>query len=428
MAKLFAEDLDDPEYRFDYSNPRHTGKNVGKGLSTYGPYDSSTNRDFTDCSIGIVYLSAYQDEMDTFKDALMNGHGYFQDGFEKFFRMDRVEISNTYEITQDNIEGYEETIDDIRSEDDDIIVVVLSEEMKKRGLKSPYHVFKAELTNDGIPSQMVTKEEINSNLKYIIVNTAAQMYAKLGGTPWVLNNTSSDADLVIGLGKSEYKEERVGSPRRTVGFASAYKSNGAFLYYGSTSETTEYKELNSERESVIEKIVSNYSESEGEPDKIIIHSYKRIGDNLRDIKSELESKFDCNVILVHLNISNLFRIYDPNDGTGLPESGFMARTGGNKFLLMTDGRDKNRISSAKPIDITVEGDYDSLENIAEDCYKQCFVYWKDQFGTNQPFTIKYAEDIADQIEKARELNDRGFVDIKNDTIAHPRIEDYPWFL
>jgi argonaute-like protein implicated in RNA metabolism and viral defense len=434
-VQFHAEQLDTPTHRFDYTNPSVTNSNVGIGLGRNGPFDSSTARDFTDATFTFVYPESWRSDAEGFEDALINGHSnYYPNGFKSFFRMDSVSVENTIELDDTDLRTYVDAVSDIQAADDDLAIVFVSDEMRSHGYRSPYWSVKALLAQAGIPSQMVLVDKLRRGsphyvqLKYLIVNVVSQIYAKLGGTPWVIHRHRSPFDLVIGVGKSEYWSDRVGGTRRTLGFASAYQSNGAFLWYDSTRATTSRRSFNDQLTDSIVEAAEKYAQREMNPENIVVHSYKRIGPAERDARDRLESQFDgLDVTLAHLNDSHDFRIYDDRHQSGLSERGLWIQTGGDKGFVMTGGRRKYRPGSPVPIELQVEGSAD-IEEIAQGIYDLCSVYWKDQFGSNMPITIKYAEDIADIVENAQKIDAEGVASIDIDRLVNPRLRDIPWFL
>lgn len=434
-AQLHSQRLDTPAHRFDYATPSTTHGNVGRGLRNFGPYDSTMSRDFTDASFTFVYPEEWEDNAGRIRDALINGHSrYYPDGFESFFRMDSVSVGDTIVVDGTDLDTYVSAVDEIEAADDDLAVVFTSEEMRSRGHRSPYWAVKAKLTSAGIPSQMVLIDKLRSSsplhvdLRYLIVNIASQIYAKLGGTPWVVHREDSPSDLIIGVGKSEYQAGRVGATERTLGFASAYQDNGAFLWFDSTQATTSYDSFNSQLQESIVKAAEQYAHREGPPENVVVHSYKRIGPAERNARNEIEDAYEgVDVTLAHLNDSHYFRIYDTSHETGLSERGLWIRTGGNKGFVMTGGRRDWRPGSPVPIELEIHGGGDP-EPIAQGIYDLCSVYWKDQFGANMPITINYARDIADIFQNAQKVDDEGLISIDVDRMVNPRLRDTPWFL
>jgi hypothetical protein len=433
--QLYSEQLDQPTHRFDYANPGDTHDIVGKGLGQYGPFDSSTSREFTEAKFSIVYPKSWESHVKRFTKALVRGCApFFSAGFREFFRMETFNADNAIGLPNDSLGSYLEGVEEVRARDDDFALVFVSSKMRDLGYRSPYWAMKAVLTEAGVPSQMVMIDRLQSGsshhvpLKYLIVNIANQIYAKLGGTPWVVHRPDSPVDLIVGVGKSVYQEGRVGDTRRTLGFASAYQSNGAFLWYDSTEITSSDSSLEEQLTRTITSTVRECAQREGRPQNVVVHSYKRLGPSERQAKHRLEDEYDdLEVTLAHLNDSHNYRIYDSSHETGLSQRGLWIRTGENKGFVMTGGRRQYSPGTPIPIDMTTEGDT-PIQSIAQGVFDLCEVYWKDQFGASMPITIKYAEDIADIFENAQRMSDEGLIDVNLGQLVNPQLKRVPWFL
>jgi hypothetical protein len=433
--RLHMEDLDDPTHRFDYGSPSATHGNVGKGLSQYGPLDSQHNDWIDGSTLTVVYPEQWRSAGERLIKVLKTGYEWFGGGFESFFRVDDITI-NGLEMDGNSVANYKQAADEIVRRNLDGVAVFLTEErMKRLGQVSPYWVAKAKLTEQGIPTQMMMVENVRSDydLKYAIVNTVCQIYAKLGGKPWGVEETGYAADLVVGIGRSYYRPEKHGSPDRTLGFAAAYQSNGAFFWFDSETSGGDYSELESKLTDSICNVVDEYVKREQSPRRIIVHSPERIGKTERTARRRIEDEYDnTEVVLLHLNTDHPYKTHDPNHPTGLPEPGWFLQTGANKGLVVTDGRKQFRNGSASPISMTVEGineiTRDDLVGLAQNTFSLCSVYWKDQMGAGTPITLRYAEDIADMFEASQYLAREQVVSLNPDQLVNERLQDRPWFL
>jgi len=432
--QLLAERRAKPFLRFDYEDPTERDRNVGVGLSHYGPYDKK-NRSFHSCDFGFVYPEKWKETADIFKKDFMDGYEWLTGGFSDFFRLDDVEISNHYPVPDTNLRAYREGVEDAVAGDHDLVIVLMSEMMKQLDVNSPYWFSKALLTNRGVPSQIVTKDVIENRQRFknSIVNLASQIYAKLGGVPWVIHDPVESADLLIGTGWSQYGE-KLGPKKRTIGFTTAYRDNGAYLWFYSTYETTDVEELDDALSDAIIESVEKYEREEGEEaKKIIIHSCKKVGRAERDAIEKLkEKRNDLSVVLSHLNMSHNLLIFDPTDASGASESGIIIQIGDDQCLVLTDGRDKGRgvFPSNMPVWIKTYpsgAEFEPVKKIGRSVYDLCYVFWKDQFGANKPITMKYSYDIAEMLEYMRRLEDKDVLSL-GETPVHERLRDVPWFL
>lgn len=433
--RLHMEKLDAPTHRFDYGSTSATEDNVGKGLSWYGPLDSQHNDWIDGATLTVVYPEQWRSQGQRMIDVLKTGYEWFGGGFEEFFKLDNITI-NGLEMDGDSVANYKQAADEVVRHDLDGVAIFLTDErMKLLGQVSPYWVAKAKLTEQGIPTQMMMVENVKDDytLKNAIVNTVCQIYAKLGGKPWGVEDTGYNADLVVGIGRSYYQPEKHGPVDRTLGFAAAYESNGAFFWFDSETSGSDVDELESKLTDTICNVVDEYVKREQAPRRIIIHTPERIGETERSARRQIEAEYDnTEVVLLHLNTTHSFKTYDPDHSSGLPEPGWFLQTGANKGLVVTDGRRQYRNGSASPINMTVEGlddiTRDDLVGLAQNTFSLCSVYWKDQMGAGTPITLRYAEDIADMFDASQYLAREGVVSLNPDQLVNDRLQDRPWFL
>ncbi len=83
-----------------------------------------------------------------------------------------------------------------------------------------------------IPIQYVTSEIIKKHNEYILNSIALQIYAKLGGTPWVLpSHRSIDKEIIIGIGHSWLRKNQYkgAEQSRVVGITTFFSSDGQYL-------------------------------------------------------------------------------------------------------------------------------------------------------------------------------------------------------
>ena len=431
-ASLLAEIRERPEMRFSYRYPDSRSTNVGIGLGNHGPYD----RDLPDrpktCGLGLIYPLDWQKSADEFKNQFLNGYAYLRGGFQEFFKLDDVEITMyPVEFTE---KGYQEGTNQVLASEHDIALVLVSEKMKLRDF-GPYWISKAFLTNRGLPSQMLKIETINDSVVFrnSIVNLASQIYAKLGGIPWVIHDPVSDADIIIGVGESKYRRGRYGAEKKAVGFTTAYKNNGAYLWFGSISTISDSQSFDKDLSENIVKSVDRYEDKEKKKaKKVVIHSYKRIGYAEKLAVQKLKEKENIKVVLAHVNRSHNLRIFDPDDSTGLSRAGLIVQNADTECLVLSVGRGRLRGERAANTPLWVKtypngADFEPVKLVARNIYDLCYVRWEDQFGAAEPVTIGYSEDIAEMLQKMDILRERGEAGIAP-PLVHPKLEKIPWFI
>lgn len=432
MNSIYSR-IDVPVCNFNQSDPSATGKPLPAGKHLWrGPYDKNQNRDFSSSNILILSPEMWNQELEKLHEALSEGYEYLRNGFEDYYNLSRVKIQ-CETFGGDTFNDYLDVSSNVADQGFDLIIFLVSEEMERRDF-SPYLAAKLHLIDQGIPSQMVKIETINDSetFKNSIINLSTQIYAKLGGTPWILNDTSSEAKFILGVGKSEFRKERIGTPKKTLGFTTVFQDDGSFRYYSSTPVCIEENSFEEQMEETILKSVEQFENELERNDKITIHVYKSIGSGERNAAKKLEEKYDINISLLYLDTNTNFEVFDPDKTTCAASAGTLIPTGSSQAILNTDGHEKAKVRgvvSTRPIWIKAEGASSSFHQDVRDVYYLCYVYWPDQFGATRPITIKYAKSIAEFVEKANMLNELGRLDINIDQLGQRgKLEHIPWFI
>jgi hypothetical protein len=101
------------------------------------------------------------------------------------------------------------------------------------GDENPYLVTKSAFMKRQVPVQEATIEKMTASagdLVYIMNDLSLGMYAKLGGTPWLLEADRTIAhEVVIGLGSAHFGASRLGARERIVGITSVFTGDGRYL-------------------------------------------------------------------------------------------------------------------------------------------------------------------------------------------------------
>jgi hypothetical protein len=178
---------------FDY-NPGAIHSNPSAGLVNYGPYDSSTF-DIKHPHILVICHKANRGAFSEFLGKIKQGipsSGYFKGGMIGKYKLhdmsfEIVEVEN-YSIIeyQGKIVNYIKTHDTLP----DIAIAETTDEFKQEApYNNPYYQIKAYFLGLGIPVQFVKNFNIrkpDADLQWVTESIALQVYAKLGGIPWVL--------------------------------------------------------------------------------------------------------------------------------------------------------------------------------------------------------------------------------------------------
>src|SRR5690606_244254 len=182
-----------PTFIFDHAGTKTNTYNPDIGLTNFGPYDSITFDIKTPnilCICSKNNRGVFTNFLSGLKDGLPQSK-YFQKGLQRKYDLQDI-IFNVKEIQDFTIDEY---LNAIRSEDDSkphlAIIEIPLEFRRQNDHNNPYYAIKAKLLSLEIPVQYVTTEIIKSHNEYIVNSLALQMYAKMGGTPWVLPSQRS---------------------------------------------------------------------------------------------------------------------------------------------------------------------------------------------------------------------------------------------
>src|SRR5690606_36960908 len=110
-------------------------------------------------------------------------------------------VYNIQELSDYSIEDYLQIIRTEFNEKPDLAIIEIPEDFKKLpDSENPYYKIKAKLLSLEIPAQFILSYKLNKYDQNLLNSVALQIYAKLGGTPWVLPAQGSvDREIVIGI-------------------------------------------------------------------------------------------------------------------------------------------------------------------------------------------------------------------------------------
>lgn len=422
---LFSQHLSSPQLRFDYALRIQVANTPFSGFRRWGPYDKNQPRK-NRIACAMIYPPWATPEARKLREALLNGMFAFA-GFEAFSKgvfiadIEMVIVNATQTdspLTQSHLYG-EKASELAQSFDYDLVLGVIPQ-TPHYIYDSPYYAAKLTLAANGIPCQLVTLEKLRSDetFKWSLANIALQIYAKLGFVPWVVETPDIPQDLIIGVGRREVREGRIGTTKRYMGFTTAYKNNGAFLSFNGivpANAGNSYHELLSE---AIAKALIDFRDIQSRqnlpttnPDRVVFHSFKKIGVNeIEAIEAGIRRGSQSQVLLpyalLHIDGSNNFLLFDDSDRSYLPKSGFVASLGPLHALLLTEGRERyehRKVGFPTPLVIRLdprskletENLVDAFPGLVEQVYGLSKVNWRGFNAAAIPITLGYARLIAD---------------------------------
>lgn len=419
-------------FRFDIS-PGAAGTRPFAGLAKFGPYDSKR---FSPKKprILVVCRPASRAGFTTTMAALENGipeSQYFQKGLRDFFQLSGIDwqILEADTTNADALaRGIESALASMSGEVFSLAVVEGDEADDSREVEtSPYYRAKALLMGAGIPVQALQpyRTRLNrSDLGNILGPLALQMYAKLGGTPWVLQASADvDHEIVVGIGHyMERSSEFSGATtRRVVGLTTFFSSDGSYLM-SRTCRAVDYDayfaELLRSLESCLEELAQDYGWKDGSTVRIVFHIFKPIRETEGEVVAALIAKFsrfDIRYAFVNVVIEHPFIVFEDSPKQDRRPRGYFVPDRMVNFVIdeqncLVQLRGRNEIKSSRHgfsrpalIRIHPASTFVDLHYIAQQVADFSHLSWRSFFPAYLPVTILYANFIAEMLDKLRRV-------------------------
>lgn len=296
--------------------------------------------------------------------------------------------------------------------------------------KECYYKIKEMFLKHNIPTQCIDSNRMRSQLErdvkknrkdfiYTLQNMGVAICAKLGGSPWLLDEIEKK-ELIIGIGAFRNDNQQY------IGAAFSFDNTGVFNDY-SYFQKSELDEL----VGAIKLAIMRYSAINSQPDRIIIHYYKKISrkrefKKVEDMLKSLDLNVPVYIVTINKTESEDIVLFDEestytsynyqtrqNEGVKslMPYSGKWVNLGpskeGHHYLLCNNTRYENeRFSNMDgfpfPIKLTIacpnrndQIETPVVQQLIDQVYQFSRIYWKSVKQQGLPVTIKYPEMIAE---------------------------------
>ena len=434
--------LKNPTFIFDAAVTKTNTYSADKGLTDFGPYDSITF-DIKTPNVLCICKGSNRGNFTKFLSSLKEGmpqSKYFKKGLLKKYDLQDV-VFDIKEI-QNFIEN--EYVNAISNSDEVkphlAIIEIPAEFRRMKDINNPYFKIKAKLLSLEIPVQFVTSEKITRYDEYILNSIALQIYAKMGGTPWVLpSQRSVDRELIIGIGHTWFRANQYkdAEQNRVVGITTFLSSDGQYLLGDKVKNVpfdNYFSELLKSLKSSITRLSGEQGWQKGDTVRLIFHIFKPIKNVEFDVISQLiQEILDYNIKFSFVTISkkhpNL--IFDPtqygvtkfNSNNVIGE--FIPNRATNIFLdsetCLIQMLGASELKTAKhgmsnPIQIKIRtpqhkyhdkklNDYlfCDLAYITQQIFSFTYLSWRSFLAGEQPATMLYSTLIAKLLGKLKNV-------------------------
>jgi len=279
------------------------------------------------------------------------------------------------------------------------------------GDENPYLVTKAKFLARNVPVQefrVETMRKPKNQLQWALGGIGLQVFAKLGGVPWLLQTKAREHELILGLGSASVGTGKFGDRERVVGLTTAFSGDGRY-WLTETSKTVRYDD---HEDAVIASAVSAFKRArtdmawrQGDPVRVIIHSFKDFRDKHVDAlkKAVLDvagSAFKIDFAFVHIAEKHPLLLFDLSDNERVPPRGVVVRLGNSEALVTVQGPTEVRREGSgfpRPVCVKVHrlSTFTDLEYLSWQTLAFSALSWRNFSPTSAPVTVQYAKWIAD---------------------------------
>ncbi len=435
-------ELKTPTFIFDPAATKTINTYPDNGLNNFGPYDSVTF-DIKSPNVLCICKNTIRGNFTTFLSSLKSGlpqSRYFQKGLLKKYDLHNV-IFDVKEVQTNTLNEYLNVIRDYDENKPHLAIIEIPESFKLQSdQNNPYYQIKAKLLSLEIPVQFVTSRIVNNHNEYILNSIALQIYAKLGGTPWVLpTQRSVDRELVIGIGHSWLrKNQYAGSDSsRVVGITTFLSSDGQYLLGDKVKDVSfenYFEELLKSLKQSIQRLSSEQGWSDGDTVRLIFHIFKPIKNVEFDVISQLIKdipQYKIKFAFVTIGNTHPTMLFDINQqgvtsyGNNFPKGEYIPNRASNIFLdsetcivqmLGANELKTSKHGMSKPIQIkirTPQGNYHNTElndmlfydlsYITQQIFSFTYLSWRSFLPGEEPATMKYSNLISRLLGKMRNV-------------------------
>ena len=431
-----------PTFIFDYAGTKTNNSNPDIGLTNYGPYDS-INFDTKTPNVLCICNRSNRGYFSKFLSGLKDGlpqSKYFQKGLLKKYDLLDI-VFDIKEIQSYDIEEYLKVIKNYDEFKPHLALIEIPTEFRKLDdMSNPYYRIKAKLLSLEIPVQYVTSDKIKSHNEYILNSIALQIYAKMGGTPWVLpSHRSVDKEIIIGIGHSWLRKNQFkgSEASRVVGITTFLSSDGQYLLGDKVKDVAfenYFDELLKSLKQSIQRLSSEQGWAEGDTIRLIFHIFKPIKNTEFDVISQLIkeiTEYKIKFAFVTISKSHPNMLFDIRQtgvakyGSNILKGEFIPNRASNVFLdsetCIVQMFGANELKTAKqgmstPIQIkirTPQGKYDNnelnellyydLSYITQQIFSFTYLSWRSFLPGEQPATMLYSNLISKLLSKMRNV-------------------------
>jgi hypothetical protein len=451
----FAEVFEKAFLSFDPSGAKSMRWQQG-GLDKHGPYDSASFEKKRP-RIAVICEARERGQMATAIADFLNGvpqaksaNGLkpHETGLVGRYKLQKPHV-DFFEAASDSVADYaaaaRRALEAAAASDQswDLAVVQVRRVWKERPpADSPYWASKAAFLRRDVPVQALSTEMLAlGKFEYACAlgNASLATYAKLGGTPWLLQSRpSTDHELVFGLGSHTRKEGRRGAGERVVGITTIFSSQGHYLLDARTGAVPfdDYPDaLKTMLIEAVKRVRKEEAWRESDAVRLVFHAFIQMRRETTEavIKAvEALGLSRVSFAFLHIADEHPFMLFDRAQETGRgafgPKRGQGVELSDHEWLVSLTGREQitaqyQGIPSPVLLRLHERSTFRDMRTLSKQVADFGCHSWRTFGNAHMPITLQYADEIAKQLG-GLELTDRW----NSDDALVGRIMRRPWFL
>jgi len=394
------------------------------GIKNFGPYQQIDKN----IKFQFVFEEKYKSFANDIYQSLVgkSNPGTFS-GFTNMFKIElskenvtRIPIADNSKSSLENLVTEIEKQDGIENEK---IIVIYIEGANKEDLETSenYYFLKYQLTKRNIPLQVISYANLGSasKLKWAASNIALQIFAKLGGVPWIVK--SRDKTLILGIGSAH----KVVDDEIKKYFAYTVCLDSSGLYKKMEILSTSDNETN-----YLEKLKVSLAELLKSPDfssykKCALHlPFKIKRKEIDTIKETIQGISEIEFVVIKINTENKFFGYADNN-TFVPYESTFIKLDNNEYLIWFEGLQygkelvNKRTSNPVHIQFLQSPNKENYKGYLQDIINLSGANWRGFNSKSIPVSIYYSKIISEYSSQFEKFNDFTTEQISNIK---------PWFL
>lgn len=373
------------EIDLEFGNQKiYSRTQIKKGLKQGGVFSRHSN--FPQGKpINVVALRLCEDKANDYLNSL--GYALEEIGF-KIKLVKPIPLPVSGKMSEEDVATIDRELESAIALNPDLFLTILptgDKQLDDTSQGSYYHHISQQLLKQGIPSQMVTVENLNNS--HIINNIALGILAKLGNLPFVLKEPLKVADCFLGLDVARFRKSKGNGTQNACACVRVYGSKGEFIKYYLEQDYLEGEEISPRilRKFTPEKELANKT--------VLVFRDGRFRGEELSFLTERGEAINTKFIFVEITKNRTTRLFNyQGSSLQIPDRYLLFRHSNTEATVVTT-QPPQKVGIASPIRITIrqEGIVPPFRDVLDATLKLCLLHHGSYQEPKLPVPI-YASD------------------------------------